>query len=369
MSKRLALTLTLIVILTTFFSSCVQQKKTILPGQMATVTIGDLTLSVSSDGNLDMPNEVQLKFGTPGTVQSIPAEDMKGKLVRAGTLLAKLDDTTQRLNVQAAQYNLELALNNVVQSCCGSRYPTFYSLATALMRFEQAQKEISRARDSLINRNYYQVASDLSLARYDLGATRSVYSDPKLDTIQTQYNDLNQPAQVYPELQSVIAILDDQLKILDNVQKLLESGDYSATLENIDKLLVSLDEAHTTVKNNSRLPGAYTYPDTSTSLAISREVLNSLADIEAMIFQDDFDRIKTSEKLRMAQHDLEMANMILDESETIYRAGLNPQVLRSYNINIENAFINLEKAKQELLKNRDHCTVRRHCRRRSRQGQ
>lgn len=350
MSKRLALTLTLIVILTTFFSSCVQQKKTILPGQMATVIIGDLTLSVSSDGNLDMPNEVQLKFGTPGTVQSIPAEDMKGKLVRAGTLVAKLDDTTQRLNVQAAQYNLELALNNVVQSCCGSRYPTFYSLATALMRFEQAQKEISRARDSLINRNYYQVASDLSLARYDLGATRSVYSDPKLDTIQTQYNDLNQPAQVYPELQSVIAILDDQLKILDNVQKLLESGDYSATLENIDKLLVSLDEAHTTVKNNSRLPGAYTYPDTSTSLAISREVLNSLADIEAMIFQDDFDRIKASEKLRMAQHDLEMANMILDESETIYRAGLNPQVLRSYNINIENAFINLEKAKQELLK-------------------
>jgi HlyD family secretion protein len=45
-----------------------------------------------------------------------------------------------------------------------------------------------------------------------------------------------------------------------------------------------------------------------------------------------------------------MANMILDESETIYRAGLNPQTLRSYNINIENAYINLEKAKQELLK-------------------
>jgi HlyD family secretion protein len=42
--------------------------------------------------------------------------------------------------------------------------------------------------------------------------------------------------------------------------------------------------------------------------------------------------------------------MILDESETIYRAGLNPQTLRTYNINIETAWINLEKAKQELLK-------------------
>jgi HlyD family secretion protein len=45
-----------------------------------------------------------------------------------------------------------------------------------------------------------------------------------------------------------------------------------------------------------------------------------------------------------------MSNMILDESETIYRAGLNPQTLRNYNINIETAMINLNKSKQDLLK-------------------
>jgi len=350
MSKRLALIVTLISLLAVIFSSCAQQKKGILPSQMAPVTRADLILSVSSDGNLDMPNEVQLKFGTPGTVQGIPAENMKGKFVRAGTLLAKLDDTTQRLNVQAAQYSLELALNNVVQTCCGSRYPTFYSLATALMRFEQAQKEITAARTSLINKNYYDSASNLSLAKYDLSATRSVYSNPKLDTIQTQYTDLNQPTSIYPQLLDIVSLLDIQLNSLDVIQKLLETGDYQATLKSIDSLLMALDEAHITVKNNSRLPGAYTYPDTSTSLAISRQVLNALADIENLLFQEQFDRVKASEKLRMALHDLEMANMILDENETIYRAGLNPQTLRSYNINIENAYINLEKAKQELLK-------------------
>ncbi len=350
MSKRLALTIILITLVSVFVTSCAQQKKTILPGQMATVTRGDLILSVSSDGNLDMPNQVSLKFGTPGTVQSIPAENMKGKFVKAGTLLAKLDDTTQRLTVQAAQYNLELALNNVAQACCGTRYPTFYSLATALMRFEQAQQEVLAARNSFINKNYYDVASNLSLARYDLTAARSVYSDPKLDTIQTQYNDLNQPASLFPELQAIVVLLDSQLDMLSNIQKLLEAGDYPATLSAMDQLITTLDEVHTTVKNNSRLPGAYTYPDTSTSLAISRQVLNALSDIQAMLFQEKFDRVKVSEKLRMAQHDLEMANMILDESETIYRAGLNPQMLRAYNINIENAYINLEKAKQELLK-------------------
>lgn len=239
MSKRLALIITFISLLAVAFSSCAQQKKTILPSQMAPVTRGDLILSVSSDGNLDMPNEVKLKFGTPGTVKSIPAEDMKGKFVRAGTLLAKLDDTTQRLNVQATQYSLELALNNVVQTCCGSRYPTFYSLATALMRFEQAQKEIAAARDSLIVKDYYDVASNLSLARYDLIASRSVYSDPKLDTIQTQYTDLNQPTSLYPQLQNLVSLLDAQLISLDNSQKLLEAGDYPATLQSLNSLLLA----------------------------------------------------------------------------------------------------------------------------------
>jgi HlyD family secretion protein len=79
-------------------------------------------------------------------------------------------------------------------------------------------------------------------------------------------------------------------------------------------------------------------------------VLDAISDIETMIYQDNFDRVKTSEKLRMAQHDLLMSNRILDERETIYRDGLNPQELRKYNINIETALINLNQAKQELLK-------------------
>jgi RND family efflux transporter MFP subunit len=350
MKKRAAQIVLLITMLLITSISCTQQKKVILPSQMAPVTRGDLILSVSSDGNLDMPNEVKLKFGTPGTVQDIPAENLKGKLVKAGTLLAKLDDTTQRLNVQAAQYNLELALNNVVQYCCGQHFPTFYSLATALMRFEQSQKEVSSAKNYLSEKNYYQAASQISLARYDLDATRTVYSNPKLDTIQTQYNDINQPAPAYPELISIVNTLDSILDALKNIQSLLESGNYQQTSQAIDSLIVNLDEVHTLIKNNSRLPGAYTYPDTSTSLAISRQVLNNLSELQSMLAEDKFDRVKVTEKLRIAQHDLEMANLILDENETIYRAGLNPQTLRSYNINIQNALINLEKAKQELLK-------------------
>ena len=352
MGKRLITIITLVIISAVAFSSCAQQKKEILPSQMAPVTRGDLILSVSSDGNLDMPNQVRLKFGTPGTVKEIPAEQykLKGKPVKAGTLLATLDNTTQLLTIKAAQYAVEQAINNVIQGCCGPRYPTFYTLATALMRFEQAQSEVSQAKELVNATKYADSSSYISLAKYDLEASRSVYSNPELDTFQTQYDDMNQPTPMFPELIQIVAVLDTQVAALENVRQLLEAGDYPGTLQALDSISTSLDESHTIVKNNSRLPGVYTYPDTSTSLAISRQVLDALSQLQLMLTQDNFDRAAASEKLIMAEHDLLMSNMILNESETVYRAGLNPQTLRNYNINIETAMINLDKAKQELLK-------------------
>ncbi|MDD5648513.1 MAG: hypothetical protein PHY03_06230, partial [Dehalococcoidia bacterium] len=325
MSKKIILALTLVIVLALVLPSCAQQKKEILPSQMSPVTRGDLILAVSSDGNLDMPNQVQLKFGTPGTVKDIPAEQykLKGKPVKAGTLLARLDNTSFLLNIKARQYALEQAINSVVQGCCGPHYPTFYTLATALMRFEQAQSEIATAEEYVVAEKYADAASNISLARYDLDAARSVYADPKLDTFQTQYDDyLNQPIESYPELKKIVTVLEAQINSLDNIQKLLESGDYTAVLLALNNMSTTLEDTHTIVKQNSRLPGAYTYPDTSTSLAISRQVLDSLYQLQDMFYQDDFDRVKAAETLRMAEHDLLMSNMILDESETIYRAGL-----------------------------------------------
>jgi RND family efflux transporter MFP subunit len=218
------------------------------------------------------------------------------------------------------------------------------------LRFEQAQDEVGKARELVTTAKYANAASNISLAKYDLDAARSVYADPELDTFQTQYNDMNQPTPLFPELIRIAGVLDTQIAALKNVQLLLEAGDYPGVSQALDTLCVSLKETHTLVKQNSRLPGAFTYPDTSTSLAISRQVLDALLQLQIMLMQDNFDRVKASEKIRMAEHDLLMSNMILDESETIYRAGLTSQTLRDYNIKIEKAMIALDKVKQELLK-------------------
>jgi len=272
MRKKLIPALTLVIVLALVLPACAQQKKEILPSQMAPVTRGDLILSVSSDGNLDMPHDAALQFNVNGIVKEIYVD--KGDIVKAGTLLMRLDNTTQLLTVKAAQYALEQAINSVVQGCCGPHYPTFYTLATALMRFEQAQDEIAKAREYVLAQKYADAASNISLARYDLDAARSVYADPRLDTLQTQYDEyLKQPIESYPELNKIVAVLDTQISSLDHIQKLLEEGDYTGVLLALNNMTTALEDAHTIVKQNSRLPGAYTYPDTSTSLAISQQVL------------------------------------------------------------------------------------------------
>ncbi len=102
------------------------------------------------------------------------------------------------LTVKATQYALEQAINSCCPGLLRQRYPTFYTLATALMRFEQAQDEISQGQGLRGSRKIRRCGLQYVLARYDLEAARSVYADPELDTFQTQYNDLNQPVQVIP---------------------------------------------------------------------------------------------------------------------------------------------------------------------------
>ncbi len=78
-----------------------------------TVVRTDFTSYVIADGNLSMPREAKLKFKTPGTVKAIYVK--KGDTVKAGKLLAKLDDTLQKIAVRNAQYDVELALNQLAE--------------------------------------------------------------------------------------------------------------------------------------------------------------------------------------------------------------------------------------------------------------
>ena len=74
---------------------------------------GNLSVSVSVDGNLVMPQAFDLLFGAPGDVKDVLVEE--GDFVREGTVLAWLDNTTQRLDVQSSNNNVQTVLSNLYE--------------------------------------------------------------------------------------------------------------------------------------------------------------------------------------------------------------------------------------------------------------
>ncbi|MBM4453581.1 MAG: efflux RND transporter periplasmic adaptor subunit, partial [Chloroflexi bacterium] len=92
-------------------------KKTATPApqtQIVTIQHGDLTISVPVDGNLVMPQAFDLRFGTPGDVKDVLVEE--GDHVKAGAILAMLDNTAQRLDIQSANSSLQKVLSNLYQT-------------------------------------------------------------------------------------------------------------------------------------------------------------------------------------------------------------------------------------------------------------
>ena len=69
-------------------ASACSSSLTPVAGQITDVKRGDLNIIVTSDGNLEMPNQYDLKFGASGQVDRILVEE--GDTVKQGALLATL---------------------------------------------------------------------------------------------------------------------------------------------------------------------------------------------------------------------------------------------------------------------------------------
>lgn len=89
--------------------------------QVATVERGDLAITVSVDGNLVMPQAFDLRFGAPGDVKDVLVEE--GDFVKAGAVLATLDNTAQRLDIMSANNNVQTVLSNLYETV--PRLPQF----------------------------------------------------------------------------------------------------------------------------------------------------------------------------------------------------------------------------------------------------
>jgi multidrug efflux pump subunit AcrA (membrane-fusion protein) len=254
--------------------------------------------------------------------------------------------------VESSQYALELAMNNVVQTvCCGvNRSPGFYCDAVALLRFEFAQKEIEKAMTLLQTADYEAAASQVALARYDLEGAKKYYSDPEYRRIRPDLRDVAQAGFSDYDLDLAIGRLSVEIDNIIALQSLFKAGDYAGASVSLQSMLSEMGDTHSIVKRLNHLPLNSVYPDTCTAYTVVNEILYSLELLDNLSQQKDPDPVKYAETLSMIKHEMELSKKVLDENISTYRAGLNLKTLRDYNIGVQAAIINLQRAKQALLR-------------------
>ncbi len=360
MSKRTSTIVSaFLLIVAIALTGCASNKPITEMRTIASVERGDLEVNIDADGYIEMPDAVNLYFDTTmftppysARIEKVYVE--KGSVVKAGTLLAKLDDTTQKMTVESAQYALELAINNVVQTvCCGvTRAPSFYTDTDtiALLRFEFATQEIQKALSLLADDRFEEVASQIALAKYDIDAAKKVYIDPQFRNLRTELNGWNQPVISSHDVDIAIDRLTAEMDSLSTIQEQIKDGSYDQAAKMLRALLMEMPDTQTVLKQTTRSLSAYTYPDTCTTFTVINEALTELEELSKMTGEKDFDAIQLNETLRLAMHDLELGDKILQENVSTFRQGLNLKAERDYDINVHTALINLERTKQALLK-------------------
>jgi multidrug efflux pump subunit AcrA (membrane-fusion protein) len=306
------------------------------------VNRGDLLMTVTASGQLDRPRECKanLSFSTLGTVKKIYVTE--GERVRAGTLLAKLDDTAQKIAVTQAQYNVELAMNELCEKIYPALmgYPHYYPDISALFRLEQAQRELEQAQELVGQESYEEAAAGLRIAQYDLEASHEALETTTLNV------------KMYPDIPQAKSLLEQDLERLEDVQQSMAGGNYVEAAAELAALRDKLDETHQVVNSVCGVIKSYAppYPDTSTSLDLLRQAEQELQEAQKLREQGNYDEMKVAEMLRQAQHDMELSHTILENNELVFRHGLNLKVLRQNNLNLQKAEEALDSAKQELMK-------------------
>jgi multidrug efflux pump subunit AcrA (membrane-fusion protein) len=277
---------------------------------------GDLVVSVSVDGNLEMTDYYNLRFSGTGEVKQVLVQE--GDQVRQGQLLAYLDDTTQRLDVKLANNAVQTSLSTlyetvprlpqfpgvyyklypesdplkifapdriiydksdppkpIMASEAGVHdnpvYTMYYPNATILSSYGWAQDEVAMAHELFQTDNYSAAASELYVASADLeacirilgdtinnpesglGNTAPFVNDSNYVAFSVQ-NDNSFAAYYIQELRAEVASLRQAQSDIQNVYNLINQAKYEEAKPLLSTALATVDEtAREVIENINRL--------------------------------------------------------------------------------------------------------------------
>ncbi len=142
MKKRWLVLVAAVCLIALVFAGCAKSQTT--SQETAGVSRGDLIISVSVSGNLEMSHKTDLSFGTAGMVEQIMVSE--GDEVSRGQTLAKLDVPSLEANVNMRQAEYEMAKIQLMQTIY-PHYTNLYAtdLPGAWLALDEAQNNLGKA--------------------------------------------------------------------------------------------------------------------------------------------------------------------------------------------------------------------------------
>jgi RND family efflux transporter MFP subunit len=337
-------------------------------GQVFEVTKGDMNINVSSDGNLTMPDEYDLRFGTNGQVQQIFVEE--GDKVKQGALLAIMDDTSQRNAIKTALLAVQTAQNNItVQTKTDSmvagcdHLPYMYPDLSVPRIMEQAQKDLDTAVNYFEQQNYKDAGYYMVMAYFDVEVAADLIATKPdaaalagAKTNSTYYPDLYEGGiekYALPSNASVVDYLQQyQQKLLD-ISDDMKVGAYDEVTSGLEAAQQQMFTAYQLAESTVYLKGSemFEYPDTATSADFLQASIRSLQELQNYLAQDDAEAIEAAKKLYITQLNLLVGKDVLENRTSLFAVGknINWQTLQQYNLSMQSAQISLYKAKQDIM--------------------
>lgn len=255
--------------------------------QLAKVVRGNLTISVSGSGNIEVSNEAKLAFGVGGRIDKIYVEE--GDEVREGDVLAKLDTADLELALTQAKVALaqaQLAVNSANVSLRIAKHSldeardlyTWPDIKTA-----QADVDNAKAYVDYLSANLVNAATAEAGARWEAAL---VYARARLTAAEAKLN-----AMIHSYDTEEVAIKKMEVEVAEQTLALRQQSLEQAkgSLEYAQK---QLDEATLTAPFDGVVAGVYVDEgDVIPPPTMAPKVIIHLIDLAAMELKVEVDEI------------------------------------------------------------------------------
>ena len=183
-------------------------------GQIVAVERGDIQISVTATGNISLPNQASLSFGSAGTVKRVAVE--AGDRVAQGQVLAELDASALLLAVARAESNLVSARDALERlSSPAELAKQEEAVANARSQLQAAQDALEKAETPYSDQDLKKQDEAVANARSQLQAARDA-----LDNARTPYStaEIASAEAAVQRAQESLANNQAQLTVTENAQ-------------------------------------------------------------------------------------------------------------------------------------------------------